>query len=166
LVGVRQGEACVGLPCGAQARDGQEGMNDPDDHPFRLHALANVRPLRRVRVLISGRDPRYVRAIAFLLERRGYDARPRLTAGALFADVEEHKPDVVILVEADSFGDAVGQALELLGLSDTLSVIVATKRPEAPSTNRLRFIEKWASFDTLAEAVERAWAELPPVSAV
>jgi hypothetical protein len=119
--------------------------------------------MRPVRVLLAGRDPRYVRAMTFLLARRGYDSRPGLTVGALFADVEEHKPDVVVLVESDSFGDAVGEAVQLLGLNDTLSVIVATTRHDAPSTTRLRFIEKWSSFDTLAEAVERAWAELPPV---
>lgn len=140
-------------------------MNDPDDHPFRLHALANVHPMRPVRVLLAGRDPRYIRAMAFLLARRGYDARAGTAAGTLFADVEEHKPDVVVLVEADSFGDAVGDALQLLGLSDALSVVVATTRHDAPATTRLRFVEKWASFDALAEAVERAWAELPPVGA-
>jgi DNA-binding NtrC family response regulator len=137
-------------------------MTDPDDHPFRLHALANVRPLRPVRVLVAGRDPRYVRAMTFLLGRRGYDARPGSTSNALFADVEEHNPEVVVLVEADSFGDTVGLAVQILGLSDMVSVVVATTRHDAPPANRLRFVEKWASFDVLAEAVERAWAELPP----
>ena len=136
-------------------------MNDPDDHPFRLHALANVRPMRPVRVLVAGRDPRYVRAMAFLFGRRGYDARSGLTANGLFADVEEHEPQVVILVEADSFGDTVGLAVQILGLSDTVAVIVATTRHDAPPSNRLRFVDKWASFDVIAEAVERAWAELP-----
>jgi len=140
-------------------------MTAPDDHPFRLHALENVRPLRPVRVLLAGRDLRYVRAMAFLLARRGYDARHGVTAPSLFSEVEKYEPDVVVLVEGDSFGEAVGLALELLGLSDSLAVIVATVRHDAPSTTRLRFIEKWSSFDTLAEAVERAWAELPPVVA-
>lgn len=135
------------------------------DHPFRLHALSNVRPLRPVRVLLSGRDPRYVRAMAFLLERRGYEARRSTKAAGLFAEVEEFNPDVVVLVEGDSFGDAVGQAVALLGLTDSLTVIVSTSRHDAPSANRLRFVEKWCSFESLAEAVERAWAELPPAVA-
>ena len=138
-------------------------MNDPDDHPFRLHALANVRPLRRIRVLVAGRDTRYVRAMAFLLGRRGYDARSGSTANALFTDVEQQEPEVVVLVEGDSFADTVGQAVQILGLSDTVSVIVATTRHDAPPSNRLRFVAKWSSFDVLAEAVERAWADLPPV---
>jgi DNA-binding NtrC family response regulator len=137
-------------------------ITDPDDHPFRLHALANVRPLRPVRLLVAGRDQRYVRAMAFLLGRRGYDARAGLTANSLFRDVEEHKPEVVVLVEADSFGDTLGLAVQVLGLSDGVSVVVATNRADAPPANRLRFVEKWASFDVLVEAVERAWAELPP----
>jgi hypothetical protein len=140
-------------------------MNDPDDHPFRLHALANVRPLRPVRVLVAGRDLPYVRATAFLLGRRGYDARSGSTANGLFADVEQHEPEVVVLLEADSFADTVGQAVQILGLSDAVSVVVATTRHDAPPSNRLRFVDKWASFDEVAEAVERAWAELPPVGA-
>lgn len=140
-------------------------MNDLDDHPFRLHALANVRPLRKVRVLVAGRDLRYVRAMAFLLGRRGYDARPGSTATGLFTDVEEYEPEVVVLVEGDSFGDTVGLAVQILGLSDTVSVVVATSRHDAPPSNRLRFVDKGAPFDVVAEAVERAWAELPPVGA-
>lgn len=158
MVGVRRAERCVGLRCAALAGE----LNDPDEHPFRLHALANVRPLRPVRVLVAGRDKRYVRAMTFLLGRRGYEARSVLTANSLFADVDEHKPEVVVLVEADSFGDTLGLAVQVLGLSADVSVVVATTRHDAPPANRLRFIEKWASFDVLAEAVERAWAELPP----
>jgi hypothetical protein len=157
LVGVPKPERCVGFSCEALAGE----VKDPD-HPFRLHALANVRPLRPVRVLLAGRDPRYVRAMTFLLGRRGYDVRSGLTARAIFTDVEDYKPDVVVLVEADSFGETVALADQILVLSDTVSVIVATTRHDAPPGNRLRFIERWAPFDVLAEAVERAWAELPP----
>jgi hypothetical protein len=26
----------------------------------------------------------------------------------------------------------------------------------------LRFVKRWASFDSLVDAVERAWADIPP----
>jgi FixJ family two-component response regulator len=102
--------------------------------------------------------------MTFLLGQRGYDARSGLSLNALFADVEKSRPDVLVLAESHSFADTVGLAVQVLGLSDTVSVVVATSRHDAPATNRLRFVDRWASFDVLAEAVERAWAELPPVA--
>jgi hypothetical protein len=163
LVGVASVNRSVGCVRAGGGGSNVDAMNSPDDdHTFRLHALSNVRPLRPVRVLLSGRDPRYVRAMAFLLSRRGYETRRGKSVTGLFSDVEEFGPDVVVLVEGDSFGEAVGDAVALLGRDDSCCVIVATTRHDAPSANRLRFVEKWCSFDSFAEAVERAWAELPP----
>lgn len=132
------------------------------DPPFRLPALANVRPLRPVRVLLAGRDPRYLRVTAFLLSRRGYEIRRSTKDAALLADVGSFDPDVVVLVEGDSFGDTVGQAVALLGTTERVSVVVSTSRHEAPSANRLRFVQKWGPFDSLVDAVEGAWADIPP----
>jgi CheY-like chemotaxis protein len=132
------------------------------DSPFRLPALANVRPLRPIRVLLAGRDPRYLRVMAFLLGRRGYEIQRVTKDAALLEDVGSFDPDVVVLVEGDSFGDTVGQAVALLGTTERASVVVATARHEAPAANRLRFVQKWGPFDSLVDAVERAWAEIPP----
>ena len=143
-----------------------EAMNldQPDqiDQPFQLHALNNVRPLRPIRVLFAGRDPRYLRVMSFLLARRGYETRRSTKDAVLFADVASFNPDVVVLAEGQSFGDAVGQAVALLGRAENVSVIVSTSRDDAPSASRLRFVKRWASFDSLVDAVERAWADIPP----
>ena len=135
---------------------------EESDPPFRLPALANVRPLRPVRVLLGGRDPRYVRVTAFLLGRRGYEIRRSTKDAALLDDVGSFDPDVVVLADGDSFGDTVGQAVALLGSTERVSVVVATSRHEAPPANRLRFVQKWGPFDALIDAVERAWADIPP----
>jgi hypothetical protein len=140
-----------------------EAINlDQPNHPFQLQALSNVRPLRPIRVLFAGRDPRYLRVMAFLLARRGYETRRSTKDAVLFADVESFQPDIVILAEGTAFGDTVGQAVALLGRSDNVSVIVSTSREDAPSGNRLRFVQRWGSFDSLVDAVERAWADIPP----
>ena len=135
---------------------------DQPDHAFQLHALANVRPLRPIRVLFAGRDPRYLRVMSFLLARRGYETRRSSRDAVLFADVASFQPDIVILAEGEAFGDTVGQAVALLGRTDNVSVIVSTSREDAPSANRLRFVQRWGSFDSLVDAVERAWADIPP----
>lgn len=124
--------------------------------------LANVRPLRPIRLLLAGREARYLRAMAFLFDRRGYATRLTLKPEGLFAEADAFRPEVAILVEGDSFGDAVGQAMGLISRSDRLAVIVATSRADAPNADRLRFVDKEASFEPLAEAVERAWTDLPP----
>jgi hypothetical protein len=137
---------------------------DQPDQSFQLHALANVRPLRPIRVLFAGRDPRYIRVMAFLLARRGYDTRRSTKDAVLFEDVASFQPDVVILAEGAAFGDTVGQAVALLGRTENVSVIVSTSREDVPSASRLRFVPRWGSFDSLLDAVERAWADIPPAA--
>ena len=124
-------------------------------------ALANVRPLRPIRVLLAGREVRYLRAVAFLFERRGFETSLSLRPASLFEDAEEFQPEVVVLVEGDSFADAVGQAVALTARSDRVNVVLATSRADTADSEQLRFVPKWASFPELAAAVERAWVELP-----
>jgi hypothetical protein len=128
---------------------------------LRRDGLSNVRPLRPIRVLLAGRDARYLRAMAFLFDHRGYETSLNFKPGTLFEDVDAFRPEVVVLVEADSFGDAIGQARALLASRERLHVVVSTSRPDAPDTGELRFVAKWGPFPSLADAVERAWADLP-----
>jgi hypothetical protein len=120
-----------------------------------------VQPLRPIRVLLAGRAVRYLRAVAFLFERRGCEIYLSLRPAALFDDVETFQPEVVVLVEGDSFAEAVDLAMALITRSDRLHVVLSTSRSDAPDTLQLRFVPKWGSFAELAFAVERAWVELP-----
>src|SRR5437762_13771947 len=129
-----------------------------------LHAeeMANVRPLRPIRVLLAGGDAHYLRAMAFLFQEGGYATATSLKPASLLADVDTFQPDVVVLVEGKSFGDAVGQAMALITRSGRLNAIVVTSRADAPDSSHLRFVAKEGSFAELAAAVDRAWAELSP----
>jgi hypothetical protein len=134
---------------------------DSEKRPLPFEGLPNVRPLRPIRVLLAGREVRYLRAVAFLFERRGCETCLSLRPASLFEDAEVFQPEVVVLVEGDSFADAVGQAMALIARSERLSVVLSTSRPDAPDTDQLRFVPKWGSFVELAVAVERAWVALP-----
>ncbi len=134
---------------------------EPATSMLHVEELANVRPLRPIRVLLAGREARYLRAVAFLFERRGYRTRLTFRSAALLGDVGSFRPDVVVLVQDGSFVDAVDQATALLARDDRLSVVLSTSRSDAPHSPRLRFVPKWGAFPELAEAVERAWVELP-----
>jgi hypothetical protein len=132
------------------------------DKPFRLHALGNVRPLRPIRVLLAGRDTRYLRVMRFLLARRGYETRQIPKGSVLMDETASFGPDVVLLADASSFGETAAQAAGLLASFDRLNVVISTSRQGSMDTKRLRFVPKWGSFDTLTDAVERSWADLPP----
>ena len=136
------------------------------DQPFRLHALGNVRPLRPVRVLLAGRDTRYLRVMRFLLARRGYETRQIPKGSVLMDEATSFAPGVVILAEAGSFGETAAQAAGLLATFDRLNVVISTSRQGSTDTRRLRFVPKWGSFDILTDAVERSWADLPPAMRV
>jgi hypothetical protein len=123
--------------------------------------LATVRPLRPIRILLAGREVRYVRAMAFLFGRGGYDTQLSLRPAMLFDDVESFRPDVAVLVEDGSFADAVGRATALIARSERLHVVLSTSRAGAPDSAQLRFVPKWGTFAELAAAVEAAWLALP-----
>jgi hypothetical protein len=133
------------------------------DQPYRLHVLGNVRPLKPIRVLLAGRDTRYLRVMRFLLARRGFETRQTPKGSVLMNEAASFEPDVVLLAEAGSFGETAAQAAGLLATYDRVNVIISTSRQGSTDTRRLRFVPKWGSFDLLTEAVERSWADLPPV---
>ena len=126
---------------------------------FELHALANVTPLKPIKILVDCPDHARADALVSYLQRRGYDAKAGPAPWSM--PVEERAwPDVVVLYEQESFGDTVGRAVALIGRSDAVRVIVATSRVDAPSAPRLRFVDDACSLDALAIEIERAWAEL------
>jgi DNA-binding NtrC family response regulator len=127
---------------------------------FRLQALQNVQPLRPIRVLLVGRDARYLRVMAFLLHRRGYETRQLQRAARVPAEVSSFMADVVILDGSESFAEAARQAAELIATTERLGVVVVGEREAPSSTAGLHYVEKWASFDAVSDAVELVWVEL------
>ncbi len=138
----------------------------PDDGPFQEERLRNVRPLRPIRLLLAGREVRYLRAMSFLFERRGYATEISFLHDSLTADVGTFRPDVVLLAEDGSFGDAVARAMEVISVNERLTVVVATSRAPAPDSSRLRFVPRWGPFAELEAVIERAWADLPSLASV
>jgi hypothetical protein len=135
--------------------------SDPVPSEAGVEPLANIRPLRPIRILLAGREVRYLRAVAFLFGRRGCETQLSLRPASLYEDAANFRPEIVVLVEGDSFADAVGRAMGLITRSERVSVVLVTSRADAPDTDELRFVPKWSSFAELAAAVERAWVALP-----
>jgi CheY-like chemotaxis protein len=113
-----------------------------------------VRRLQPLRVLLSGRDRRFLRVTSFLLAQRGYDIQessPRKT----LESVERHRADVVILETNDSRTMAARKIAALQALSVAPSVLLVYDDEHEPWPG-LFAIKKWTPIDILVEQIEAA----------
>jgi hypothetical protein len=120
-------------------------------HPY----PQNVQRLQPLRILLSGRDRRFIRVTSFLLSRRGYDV-----AHAEFGDVADaaarRRADVVLLEAYGSRASAarVLAALQILALPP--AVLVVCDQDERSRWDGVRSVEKWTPLDRLASEIEAA----------
>jgi CheY-like chemotaxis protein len=114
----------------------------------------NVRRLQPLRVLLSGRDRRFLRVTSFLLTQRGYEVQessPRKT----LESVERHRADVVLLETNDSRTMAARKIAALQALSVAPSVLLVHDDEHEPWPGLLA-IKKWTPIDILVEQIEAA----------
>jgi hypothetical protein len=126
-----------------------------------LRSLENVRPLHAIRILLVGRDTRYLRAVDFLLSTQGYVTRRVVWTGSLTREATRFDADVVVVEAGRGFAEAARQAAQLAGLTPDIGVVVAAERDLPAGSERLAFVDKWAPFPSLLASIERVWAELP-----
>jgi len=111
-----------------------------------------VHRLQPLRVLLSGRDRRFLRVTSFLLAQRGYDVQetsPRKT----LENVERHRADVVLLETNDSRTMAARKVAALQALSVAPSVVIVYDNEPEPWPG-LVAVKKWTPIDTLVEQIE------------
>ena len=118
----------------------------------------NVRPLHRVRVLLVGRDPHYLKVVGFLLSRQGFAVESTRKRGQVLELVEQLRPNVVVVDASDS----VGAAARLVGAIEALhpsvaAVAVAERESEAPMAS-FAVLPKW-DFARLVEEVQSLYVK-------
>ena len=117
-----------------------------------------VRRLQPLRVLLSGRDRRFLRVTSFLLAQRGYDVQqtsPRRT----IETVERHRSDVVLLETNDSRVMAARKVAALQALPVAPSVLVVFDDDHEEEKDRwqgLSAVTKWTPIETLVKEIEAA----------
>lgn len=120
--------------------------------------VSNVRRLQPLRVLLAGRDRRYMRVTCFLLARTGYDVSAAAAAHVVDA-AQLHRADVVVLQDGTSRA-AVARAVAALGaLAAAPSVLLVTD-DDGPWIG-LRTVGKWAPIAALVEEIEAASRDRP-----
>jgi CheY-like chemotaxis protein len=125
---------------------------------------SNVRRLQPLRVLLAGRDRRFMRVTSFLLSRRGY-AVTRSSLAEAAGSAEQQRSDVVV-VELDGSRVEAGRAIAALQASVAAPAVVllATNGTEDGWTG-LPALDKWTPIENLAAEIEAAaLRRLPPAS--
>jgi CheY-like chemotaxis protein len=126
------------------------------------HAVEDVKlhRLRPLRVLLAGRDRRYLRVTSFLLSQRGYDVVETSSKKTLQA-VERHKSDVILLETNDTRGVAARMVAALETLPTAPSVLVVFEDNEDDRWQGFKAVKKWTPIDELVQEIETAAVNRP-----
>jgi CheY-like chemotaxis protein len=107
-----------------------------------------------LRILLAGRDRRYLRVTSFLLEQRGYIvffAKPDDAADA----AKRHRADVVLLEGDRLRTDAARRAAAVAALNPNAHVILLVDAtPNGPTG--VTMLRKWAELEDLVNEIEAA----------
>ena len=127
------------------------------DHAVEDVKLHRIRPLR---VLLAGRDRRYLRVTSFLLSQRGYDVVETSSKKTLQA-VERHKSDVILLETNDTRGVAARMVAALETLPTAPSVLVVFEDEDDDRWQGFKAVKKWMPIDELVQEIETAAVNRP-----
>ena len=116
--------------------------------------------LRPLRVLLAGRDRRFLRVTSFLLSQRGYDVVETSSKKTLQA-VERHKSDVILLETNDTRGVAARMVAALETLPTVPSVLVVFEDDEDDRWQGFKAVKKWTPIDELVQEIETAAVNRP-----
>jgi CheY-like chemotaxis protein len=123
---------------------------------------ANVRRLQPLRVLLCGRDRRFLRVTSFLLTRRGYDVAQASVPDAVRA-AEEQRSDIVLLEPSESRVDTARTITALQASTASPGVLVVFDNRSDAGWNGLPAVPKWTPIEQLIEEVEAAAHQrIPP----
>lgn len=121
----------------------------------------NVHALQPARVVVSGRDKRFVRVASFLLARRGFDVSHATNHDDLLDLTDKQTVDVVVLDATFSLSSSLRTAAALTALHPNLRILLATDRYTSRAGEQYTQIEKWRGLDALPDEVTRAQLGLP-----
>jgi CheY-like chemotaxis protein len=126
------------------------------------HAVEDVKlhRLRPLRVLLAGRDRRFLRVTSFLLSQRGYDVVETSSKKTL-QEVERHKSDVILLETNDTRGVAARMVAALETLPTAPSVLVVFEDDKDDRWQGFKAVRKWTPIDELVQEIETAAVNRP-----
>jgi CheY-like chemotaxis protein len=118
--------------------------------------LGNVRALHPPRVVLAGRDKRFVKVASFLLARHGFRVSHAASEADLMELADKELVDVVILDASVSSSSSLRTAVALSAVHPHLRILLATDRIASPLGSTYPQVDKWRGLQALPEDVERA----------
>jgi hypothetical protein len=116
-----------------------------------------VTRLRPIRVLLVGRDRRFLRTANVLLTRHGCEVASIERPSELFNLVERQRQDVVVLDGSDSLSTTARTVAALEALPTPVSAVVVYEGAHDDPLRHLRLLPKWGGFDEIVSEVERVY---------
>jgi len=125
-------------------------------HPAAGHPYPeNVQRLQPLRILLSGRDRRFIRVTSFLLSRQGYDVA-HAEPGDVAHAAERRRSDVVLLETDGSRGPAARVLAALQALAVPPGVLVVRDHDDGAPWDGVRSVKKWTPLEGLVSEIEAA----------
>ena len=124
---------------------------------------SNIRRLQPLRVLLAGRDRRFMRVTSFLLARRGYAVSRSNVLDAV--NVADRQRCDVVLVELDGSRVEAGRVIAALQASAAAPAVVTLVEDGAENAwPGLRALDKWTPIEKLAAEIDAAALRRVPLS--
>jgi CheY-like chemotaxis protein len=117
-----------------------------------------VARLRAIRVLLVGRDQRFLRMADMLLRRHGCEVASIERPSELLDRVERQRPNVVVLDGSESVSATARAVAALEALALPVSTVIVYEGAQDDPLRQLRLLPKWAGFDEIVSEVERVYA--------
>ena len=116
--------------------------------------------LAPIRVLLAGRDRRFLKVSGFLLARRGFVPETCLNPDDLMQLVDLYEPDVVVLDGSDAPAATARSVAALEALHPRIGVLVVADETHGDEGTP-HILSKWGGLEWLAQEVEaihaRGW---------
>jgi DNA-binding NtrC family response regulator len=120
--------------------------------------------LRPIRVLLIGRDRRFLRTAEVLLRRHRCEVTSTDRPSELLDRVALQRPNIVVVDASDSLVAAARAVAALEALPSPVSAVVVCDHPPDKSLRHLHVLPKWGAFDELLSEVERRYGEVSPTA--
>jgi CheY-like chemotaxis protein len=115
----------------------------------------SVHRLQPLRVLLCGRDRRFLRVTSFLLSRRGYDVA-QASAREAVKRADDQRSDVVLLEPSESRAETARTIAALQTSAASPALLILFEDGDGTQWNGLSTAYKWTPVEKLIEKVEAA----------
>lgn len=122
--------------------------------------LGNVRALQPPRVVLTGRDKRFVKVASFLLARHGFRVSHAASEAELMEIADKELVDVVVLDASVSPSSSLRTAVALSAVHPHLRILLATDRIASQLGSAYTQVDKWRGLEELPDDVKRAYLGL------